>query len=169
MSFKTKGSRKQGWHPGAEGVKAGSPPRVPPPSRTSQSRCPLVCPSVAWAVSAALGPSPWGICSLPHLRGEESVVCVRSRGREAAPLTPNHLLLLALWVPQRSADGVCGQGRDWRGLKGTSKTELICTNSTTRSQGCEGRGEETALSTLTLTTADSGHGLTVPWFDSAWC
>lgn len=55
-------------------------------------------------------------------RGEESVVCVRSRGRGGCtPRPPSHLRLLVAWVPRRTACvGREGTGEGW---EGTWKTD----------------------------------------------
>lgn len=75
-----------------------------------------------WARSP--GSSPWEVRPLPHFSGEESVTCVRSRGRGG--YTPDPLIISSFWSCEfrgarwRACVGWEGAGE---GSEGTSEKD----------------------------------------------
>lgn len=95
LSFTAKGAGSKAGIPGGRRREAG----VPALSSADRENLPEpVSPFLRpglWARPP--GPSPSEIRPLPHFSGEESVICVRSRGAgRLHPRPPNHLQFLVL-------------------------------------------------------------------------
>ena len=117
MSFTAKGSGSKAGIPGGLRREAG----VPAPISADRGKLPepvsaLLRPGL-WARPP--GPSPWEVRPLPHFSGEESVICVRSRGRGG--YTPDPLIISSFWsygfrgARWRACVGWEGAGEGWEG------------------------------------------------------